>query len=107
LELKGPYVIVFIVIRHVRFGSPQEFRARHCLAIREFAKARQTLEAIIVRVPKAVCPRVFLSHVLLQEGRDWSAAESTLRDILALDSDNAEAKSNLDVLLRQQRRQPA
>lgn len=51
------------------------------------------------------CPRVFLSHVLLQEGRGWDAAEKVLRDVLALDPDNAEARSNLEVLLSQQARQ--
>jgi hypothetical protein len=47
-----------------------------------------------------MCPRVFLTHVLLREGRDWPAAEKALRDVLALEPDQAEAKSNLDMLLR-------
>jgi Flp pilus assembly protein TadD len=80
----------------------QILRARACLVAREFGKARQMLETIIARVPKAICPRVFLTHVLLQEGRDWPAAEKALRDVLALEPDHAEARSNLEVLLRQQ-----
>ncbi|MCI0460908.1 MAG: glycosyltransferase, partial [Gemmataceae bacterium] len=77
-------------------------RARGCLARREFATARQQLVDLIPQAPEAVWPRVILSHVLLQEGRDWRAAEQALRDVLALDPDNAEARHNLTVLLRQQ-----
>lgn len=76
-------------------------RARGHLARKEFASARQLLEATIARVPDALWPKVFLSHTLLQEGKDWAAAEQALRDILALDPNNGEAKNNLAVLLRQ------
>jgi GT2 family glycosyltransferase/tetratricopeptide (TPR) repeat protein len=82
-------------------------RARGCLARREFAPARQLLEESIAQAPRAPLPRVLLSHVLLQEGRDWAAAERALRDLLALDPDNAEARHNLAVLLRQQGRTEA
>jgi hypothetical protein len=40
--------------------------------------------------------------VLLQEGRDWNAAENALRDVLTLDPNHAEARQNLAVLMRQQ-----
>jgi cytochrome c-type biogenesis protein CcmH/NrfG len=50
---------------------------------------------------------VILSHVLLQEGRDWAAAEGALRQVLALDPSHAEARQNLALLLRQQGRQAA
>jgi hypothetical protein len=51
--------------------------------------------------PQALWPRVILSHILLQEGRDLAAAEQALREVLALDPQHAEARSNLAVLLRQ------
>jgi cytochrome c-type biogenesis protein CcmH/NrfG len=40
---------------------------------------------------------------LLWEGQDWAAAQA-LRAVLALDPNHAEARHNLAVLLRQQRR---
>ncbi len=61
------------------------------------------LEETIARAPEALWPRVVLSHVLLQEGRDWTAAEQALRDILVLAPDHAEARRNLGILLQQQR----
>lgn len=79
-------------------------RARGHLARKEFAAARQLLETAVARAPQNIWLRVFLSHTLLQEGKDWAAAEQALRDILALDPDNAEAKHNLAVLLKQQGR---
>jgi tetratricopeptide (TPR) repeat protein len=75
-------------------------RARGRLARREFGLARRLLEETIARYPQALGPHVILSHVLLQEGRDWAAAERTLRRVLELDPDNAEARRNLAVLLR-------
>jgi GT2 family glycosyltransferase/predicted Zn-dependent protease len=85
----------------------QILRARACLVAKEFTEARRILTAIIGRAPNAVYPRVLLSHVWLQEGRDWEAAETALREVLALDPANAEAKCNLGVLLRQQSKQSA
>jgi hypothetical protein len=79
-------------------------RARGHLGRREFDAARHVLEAAVARSPGAVWPRVILTHVLLQEGRDWAAAERALRDVLALDPGHAEARQNLDLLLRQQGR---
>jgi tetratricopeptide (TPR) repeat protein len=76
------------------------FRARGHLARREYAVARAQLEACIAQDPQAVWPRVILSHLLLQEGTDWLAAEQALRDVLALDPGQAEAKHNLAVLER-------
>ena len=49
---------------------------------------------------RALWPRAVLSHALSQEGRDLDAAERALRDILALEPQNAEARQNLGVLLR-------
>ncbi len=79
-------------------------RARGHLARREFTQAQQLLRATVARAPQAVWPRVVLSHTLLQEGKNWLAAEQALRDILALDPDNAEAHHNLQVLRTRQGR---
>ena len=49
-------------------------RARGLLKRQEFAAARHVLEQAIDRAPCTVRPRVILSHVLLQEGRDHQAA---------------------------------
>jgi hypothetical protein len=79
-------------------------RARGHLARREFASARRLLEETIGRHPTAVGPHVFLSYVLLQESQDYGAAERTLRRVLELDPNNVEARRNLEVLLRQEKR---
>jgi tetratricopeptide (TPR) repeat protein len=79
-------------------------RARAHLARKEFDRARGVLGPAIKEFPDAVWPRVILSHALLQEGRDPAAAEAALRDVLALEPDNPEARQNLAVLLREQRR---
>jgi tetratricopeptide (TPR) repeat protein len=79
-------------------------RARAHLARKEFTEARALLEPLMVSHPRAGWPHVILSHVLLQEGRDMAAAEQVLRDILSIAPDNAEAKHNLGLLLRNQNR---
>jgi GT2 family glycosyltransferase/predicted Zn-dependent protease len=77
-------------------------RARLRLAHKDFAAAKELAAGSIARAPQALAPRVVLSHVLLQEGRDWAAAERALRDILDLAPDHAEARNNLSVLLQRQ-----
>jgi len=79
-------------------------RARAELARQHFAEARRRLEQTIGEYAQAVWPRVILSHVLLQEGRDLAAAEQTLRDVLRLDPLHVEARNNLSVLLRDRAR---
>jgi tetratricopeptide (TPR) repeat protein len=79
-------------------------RARMHLDRQEFPCARDILRSAIAAHPRAVWPRVILTHVLLQEGRDWQAAEQALRDVLALDPEHKEAQRNLEVLLRQRGR---
>jgi GT2 family glycosyltransferase/Flp pilus assembly protein TadD len=79
-------------------------RARGLLARREFGDARNLLQALAAQHPQSLRPRVILSHVLLQEGRDWAAAERALRDVLALDPTHEEACRNLTALQRQQGR---
>ena len=58
---------------------------------KELAAARDILQDAIAGVPKALWPRVLLSHALLQEGRDWPAAERALRDVLDIDLANPRA----------------
>ena len=49
--------------------------------------------------------RLVLSQALLQEGRDWQAAEKVLLDVLDLDPQNKDARHNLQVLRAQRARQ--
>jgi predicted Zn-dependent protease len=79
-------------------------RARVHLARKEFAAARELLQRTIARAPEALWPRVILSHVELQEGRDWPAAEQALLDVLRVDPEHKEAQHNLAVLRAQQGR---
>ncbi len=79
-------------------------RGRALLAQREFTAARAVLEDVIAQEPAALLPRVVLSHVLLQEGRDLAAAERALVDVLALNPEHAEARRNLAILRRQMER---
>jgi tetratricopeptide (TPR) repeat protein len=74
------------------------------LARKQYGAARWAFSQAIEQFPDALLPRVFLSHALLQEGRDWNAAEKSLRDILTIDPGNTQARQNLEVLLRQQER---
>jgi glycosyltransferase involved in cell wall biosynthesis len=75
-------------------------RARGQAQRKEYAAARRTLAHVIAQDPQALGPRVLLSQVLLQEGRDWEGAERALREVLALDPDHAETRHNLGLLLR-------
>jgi tetratricopeptide (TPR) repeat protein len=79
--------------------QPALLRARGHLARREFAAARRLLEDAAARAPDLLAPRVLLSHALLQEGCDPAAAERALREVLALDPGNREARHNLAILL--------
>jgi glycosyltransferase involved in cell wall biosynthesis/Tfp pilus assembly protein PilF len=73
-------------------------RARGLMARREFTQARKILEDVIAREPRALWPRVALSHVLLTEGRDWPAAARALDDVLALEPAHTEARHNRALL---------
>jgi hypothetical protein len=82
-------------------------RARGHLARKEFWHARRILvEEAIPQAPQALWPRQILTHVLLQEGRDWDAAEQALREVLVLDPEHREANNNLAVLLHHRRGRP-
>jgi glycosyltransferase involved in cell wall biosynthesis len=75
-------------------------RARAQVQRKEFGLCRKTMAEVIRLDPQAIGPRVLLSHALLQEGRDWQAAERALRDVLELDPDNKDASHNLQMLKR-------
>ncbi len=79
-------------------------RARGCVQRGEFAEARGLLERVIEQDPQAIGPRILLSQSLLQDGRDWEAAEEALHSVLELDPDNKDAQHNLHILKRRQPR---
>jgi tetratricopeptide (TPR) repeat protein len=91
------------VLAHLQSDPQTELQAavlrgqKH-LARREFDAAYQVLAEAILRAPQALGPRLVLSRVLWQEGKDWNAVEKALRDVLAVDPTNAEARSNLEKL---------
>ena len=72
-------------------------RARSSMFRKDYAIARQQAEQAIALAPRAIWPREVLSHVLVQEGRDWLAAEQALRDVLALQPNHSTALLNLAV----------
>jgi tetratricopeptide (TPR) repeat protein len=73
-------------------------RARGYLERKDFAAARALLHEAIAEFPQALWPRVLLSHVELQQGRDGDAAERALLAVLELDPNHREARHNLQVL---------
>lgn len=79
-------------------------RSRAHLAREEFTSAIQLLERSIDTYPRELWLRRLLTHALLQQNRNWAAAEQALRNLLALAPGDAEAQRNLDTLMRQQGR---
>jgi tetratricopeptide (TPR) repeat protein len=79
--------------------------ARRLLAQKELASARDLLHSLIAEHTTRIEPRLVLSHALLQEGRDWEAAEKALLAVLELDPDHKETKHNLAVLRKQRESQ--
>jgi glycosyltransferase involved in cell wall biosynthesis/tetratricopeptide (TPR) repeat protein len=75
-------------------------RARLHTACGEYARARTTLEAIVSAHPQALSAWIALSQVLLQEGRDFAAAERALRSVLDIAPNHAASRRHLDTLLR-------
>ncbi len=69
--------------------------AQKHLSLQEFAAARQLMEETIVDNPRSLGPRIVLARALLAQGRDREASEKALRDVLALDPNNGEARQNL------------
>lgn len=68
-------------------------RARGQLARKDFGRARELLAAAIARDPRAIKPRMILTHALLQENKDPAAAERALRELLELEPPGAAAKT--------------
>jgi tetratricopeptide (TPR) repeat protein len=75
-------------------------RARGQLERQEFAQARQCLEEAVACWPGDLRARVLLTHALVREGQDWPALEAALREVLRREPAHAEARHNLEVLLR-------
>jgi tetratricopeptide (TPR) repeat protein len=96
-------------VRELEGVAPLEavlLQARGFLARRDFGAARGLLEGEIARCPREVRLRLALSHALLQEGRDWEAAEDALLGVLELDPGHPESLHNLALLHRQQNGRP-
>jgi tetratricopeptide (TPR) repeat protein len=73
-------------------------RAKLHLARQEFEAGRRLLANVIGSFPQALAPRVLLSELLLQEGRDWDAAEEALLTVLKFDPGHVQARRNLTLL---------
>jgi hypothetical protein len=89
--------------RHPAAAEPDVLRARGHLARREFDQALRRLDAVVARAPQDVWAKLIRARVLLQQDHDHAAAEAALREVLALDPGNQEAKNNLAVLRRRVR----
>ncbi len=71
------------------------------LVRREYADARQLLEQTIVQSPPTLLwPRVLLTEVLYQEGKDWAALENAIHEVLAIDPHHSGAKEKLAALMQ-------
>jgi hypothetical protein len=81
------------------FGSSANKNSRQRRCRLSADPRRRLLEDTIAQHPHAFRPRLLLSHVLLH--KDLSAAEQSLRDVLALDPNHQEARRNLTVLLQE------
>jgi glycosyltransferase involved in cell wall biosynthesis/tetratricopeptide (TPR) repeat protein len=79
-------------------------RAQFQQASGDHTTARAMLQSLIIAHPRALRPRIAMSNILLQEGRDLAAAEIALRAVLEIEPRHAATRRNLDVLLRQQGR---
>ena len=95
-----------VAIAKVLFSKLAQTRSGKVITVscgiqQDFPSARRTLEEAVAASPDEIVLWIVLSHALLQEGNDWSAAEQALRRILELDPENAEAKTNLAKLSRQ------
>lgn len=60
--------------------------------------ARRILEETAARFPDELRPRVYVSRAILCEGKDQTAAEKALREVLRLDPKNQEALEKLEKL---------
>jgi tetratricopeptide (TPR) repeat protein len=89
-------------LRHLPHGEVDAVLlcARAHMAKQEYLPARTLLSESLKRWPDALPLWVTLSHALLQEDRDHVEADRVLREILARDPGNVDARQNLDLLHR-------
>jgi len=73
-------------------------QAKRYLALKSFSEAKESLVAMIHKYPDTLAPKVILSHVYLQEGKDWKGAEQALLEVIKNDPNNQEASRNLTVV---------
>jgi tetratricopeptide (TPR) repeat protein len=81
-------------------------RARLHQVAGEYGEARAMLEALVAQHPGVFAPLFWLGNVLVEQGRDWAAAERVLRAALAIDPNHPVCRKNLDLVLREQRGYP-
>jgi hypothetical protein len=85
--------------------KPDGAASRRRLHHGEYSTARQMLERIIAKEPRRLSAREWRwATWLLREGRDLAAAEQALHAALAIAPQHAEARKNLDILLREKER---
>jgi tetratricopeptide (TPR) repeat protein len=97
-----------------RAADAQLLHARALLVRREYDAARELLEDLIARDPRAAAPHVYLSHIYLQQAEAagdrrsswWDAAEQILRTVVRLDPHQASSWRNLALLLGHERGRP-
>jgi tetratricopeptide (TPR) repeat protein len=87
------------------FGA-ELMKARIHLAKGEFGAARWQLSQLIDRHPHVMAPRLLLCNALIEEGKDWHAAERALIDVIERLPDDADAQRNLDLVRRKLGREP-
>jgi tetratricopeptide (TPR) repeat protein len=69
--------------------------AQKHLALQDYPAAHRLADEAIAADPRAPGPRIVLSRVLLAEGSDRAVIAQALREVLALDPNNQEARQNL------------
>ncbi len=79
-------------------------KARGYMVRQDLAAARGELEAVRGRFPRSWWPRLLLGDLLIQEGKDWTAAEAVLRKLLAIDPEHAPTKRKLETVMERQAR---
>jgi tetratricopeptide (TPR) repeat protein len=84
-------------------AEAEVYRARAHQARGEFTAALAVLDVLLLANPLLFSACFVRSAVLIEEGRDWAAAEEAVRAVLVIVPNHAEARKNLDlVLLRRQ-----
>ena len=89
------------ILQKTQPGGPEAaaLSVRRQAAGGDFRTACRHLDEALARHPNSLTLKLVRSQVLLQEGRDWAAAEQSLRDVLAIAPDHADTRRNLRLLL--------